>query len=126
MNKRFRCGRLMITKNGKLKKLTLLNGGGSRYCDWDSDNMTFNDVHYRLLNIFDLRKIIKVNLNSSISHFRFFIGGFKHKTTLCNFQGDPINIKRYGTFEKYFNEQGLNGNATVVYLCTREGSIRFL
>jgi hypothetical protein len=71
MNKKFRCGRLILTRNGAIKKVDLEDGGGSRYCHWDYINMNFHTVHYRLLNIFNLSKIIKINENSLISHFRF-------------------------------------------------------
>jgi hypothetical protein len=56
MNKRFRCGRLILTKDGTIKKLGLEEGGGTRWCAWDNNDMDFNNVHYRLRDIFHLRK----------------------------------------------------------------------
>jgi hypothetical protein len=56
MSKRFRCGRLILTKDGTIKKLGLEEGGGTRWCTWDNNDMDFNNVHYRLRDIFHLRK----------------------------------------------------------------------
>jgi hypothetical protein len=69
MNKRFRCGRLTLTKNGEVKKVDLGNGGGSRFCEWSDNDMTFNDIHNRLINIFNLGNLI----NTYLSHFVFII-----------------------------------------------------
>jgi hypothetical protein len=61
MNKRFRSGRLMLTRDGIIKKLYLEGGGGTRVCNRDNNNMTFDDVHYRLRNLFNLSKSLKLN-----------------------------------------------------------------
>jgi hypothetical protein len=68
MAKRFRCGRLMVTQDGKIKRLILKNGGGTRFCYWYPYNMTFGNVQYRLLRIFKLSKIRKITQNIFISH----------------------------------------------------------
>ncbi|CAF3649041.1 unnamed protein product, partial [Rotaria sp. Silwood2] len=52
MYKKFRCGLLIRTKDGKIKKLGLENGGGSRLCDWYNKDMTLNDIYLHILNIF--------------------------------------------------------------------------
>ena len=54
MNRRYRCGLLHLPGNGKLKKVPLDEGGGSRSCDWNSASTTFDDVHEHLLNVFEL------------------------------------------------------------------------
>ncbi|CAF3317022.1 unnamed protein product, partial [Rotaria sp. Silwood2] len=54
MTKRFRCGRLTVTKDGKIKKLELEDGGGSRFCQWDSIDMDFDSIHHSLIDIFKL------------------------------------------------------------------------
>ena len=54
MNRRFRCGRLILTKDGTTKKLELEEGGGIRYCDWDPIDMNFDGIYHRLLDIFKL------------------------------------------------------------------------
>ncbi len=54
MSKRFRCGRAILTNDGKIKKLSLAKGGGCRYCDWFDNNMNFDDVRHSLINIFNL------------------------------------------------------------------------
>ena len=56
MNKRFRCGRLILTRDGTIKKLDLRAGGGTRFCDWHNIDMTFENVHYQLLKIYNLSK----------------------------------------------------------------------
>lgn len=58
MRKIFRCGRLMLTKDGEIKKIDLKHGGGTRSCDFFY-NITFNDIHQRLINIYNLSNLIK-------------------------------------------------------------------
>ncbi|UJR20025.1 hypothetical protein I4U23_023159 [Adineta vaga] len=101
MTKKFRCGRLLLTRDGRVKKLDLGNGGGTRTCDWTDDYMTFDDVHRQLLTVFS------------------FINK-KHQTSLYDFQHQPLDVKQFSTFTDYINKYGLNRNSTVVYLCTSE------
>ncbi|CAF3862439.1 unnamed protein product [Rotaria sp. Silwood1] len=101
MYKRFRCGRLMLTKDGKLKKLDLENGGGSRLCDWHNKDMNFDEVHQLVLNIFKLT-------DNEV------------QTSLYDFQLSPLNINQYGTFFEYIHNNGLNCNSTVIYLCIHQ------
>jgi hypothetical protein len=63
MNNKFRCGRLTLTRDGQIEEVNLANGGGVRFCDW-SDDMTMNDVHHRLKNIFDLGNLVKTYISS--------------------------------------------------------------
>lgn len=56
-SKRFRCGRVMINKNGEVKKLGLGKGGGSRYCKWYYKWMNFDDVRRQLVQVFNLSKL---------------------------------------------------------------------
>ncbi|CAF1397438.1 unnamed protein product [Rotaria sordida] len=99
MNRRFRCGRLISTGNGVIKKVELEDGGGTRFCNWDPINMDFEDIHHRLLDIFRLDEN-------------------KYKTSLYDFQRQPLDINQYHTFLEYFNKNGLNCNSTVIYICT--------
>ncbi|CAF4120648.1 unnamed protein product, partial [Rotaria sordida] len=101
MNKKFRGGRLTLTKDGTIRKLELENGGGTRFCTWDDNDMDFDTVHRRLLNIF--------NLNDS-----------KYKTSLYDFQYRLLDVNKYENFSQYINMYGLSSNSTVVYLCTHE------
>ncbi|CAF4932355.1 unnamed protein product, partial [Rotaria sp. Silwood1] len=101
MYKRFRCGRLMLTKDGKLKKLDLENGGGSRLCDWHNKDMNFDEVHQLVLNIFKLT-------DNEV------------QTSLYDFQLSPLNTNQYETFFEYIHNNGLNCNSTVIYLCTHQ------
>ncbi|CAF3412465.1 unnamed protein product [Rotaria sp. Silwood1] len=103
MNRRFRCGRLVLTKNGLIKKVELEDGGGTRFCNWEPINMDFEDVHHRLLNIFSL-------------------GESKSKTLLYDFQRQPLDTTQYKTFLEYFNKNGLNCNSTVIYICIDQGT----
>jgi len=124
MNKKFRCGRLMLTKDGSIKKIDLQGGGGIRSCPWRYSKMTFKDVHNQLLKIYKLGKMIKlITLIIFMSHFFSPTVDKKHKTCLYNFEYQPININQYKTFGEYINKHGLHGNSTVVYLYTREGRI---
>ncbi|CAF4393084.1 unnamed protein product [Rotaria sp. Silwood2] len=99
MSRKFRCGRLMLTKDRTIKKLELENGGGTRFCTWDNDDMDFDTVHRRLLNIY--------KLNSR-----------KLNTSLYDFQHRPLNKNEYKNFSQYINIYGLNANSTIIYLCT--------
>lgn len=60
-SKRFRCGRVILTKDDKVKKVDLENGGGSRYCKWYYKWMNFEDVRRQLIKIFNLGKLIIMN-----------------------------------------------------------------
>jgi hypothetical protein len=54
MNKPFLCGRLVINKDGAVKKLPLSSGGGSRSCNWTSVDMTFNEIHDSIRETFSI------------------------------------------------------------------------
>ncbi|CAF3182032.1 unnamed protein product, partial [Rotaria sp. Silwood2] len=99
MNRRFRCGRLTLTKDGIVKKLALENGGGSRFCNWDPIDMDFDSVHRSLIDIFKL-------------------GDSKRKTSLCDFRLQPLDVSQYNTFFEYVNKNGLNRYSTIIYICT--------
>jgi hypothetical protein len=51
-NNKFHCGRLVIKKNGDVKKLTAQRGGGIRYCEISHIDMGFEEIHDRLREIF--------------------------------------------------------------------------
>ena len=59
MNKRYRCGLLMLTKHDTTETIDLRHGGGIRCCTWHHDNLTFKDVHDQLINIYKLGQMIK-------------------------------------------------------------------
>ncbi|UJR17946.1 hypothetical protein I4U23_004845 [Adineta vaga] len=101
MTKKFRCGRLMLTKAGQIKKVDLGNGGGTRTCDESDDHMTFDDVHNQLLMVFSLENK-------------------KHQTSLYDFQLQPLDRKQFKTLNDYRNKYGLNRNSTVLYICTSD------
>ncbi len=58
MNKRFRCGRLVLTKNNTVQKLSLAKGGGSRFCKWFHKWMTFKYVRGQLIKLYNLGNLI--------------------------------------------------------------------
>lgn len=101
MSKKFRCGRLLQTSDGRIKKLDLGSGGGTRTCDWSDEQMTFDEVHDRLLTVFDL-------------------SDQRHQTTLYDFKHQPLDFKQFSTFADYMKQYGLNRNSTVVYICESE------
>ncbi|CAF5199343.1 unnamed protein product, partial [Rotaria magnacalcarata] len=87
MHKRFRCGLVTLTKNGKVKKLGLDNGGGSRWCDWFNKSMTLKDVHRLIRNIFKLEADTEC------------------ETSLYDFKLQPLDFNQYRTFFEYIRKQ---------------------
>lgn len=73
MNKKFRCGRLILTKDGIVKKLDLDRGGGTRCCTWDYTSMNFDDVHERLVTLFNIGKIFIKIISKVLKHSVSFI-----------------------------------------------------
>lgn len=69
MGKKFRCGLLVVTENGDTRVIDLRNGGGSRDCYWDVTNMSFSQLHHRLLDLYQLSKksiFLEIRNNSFI------------------------------------------------------------
>ena len=64
MSKKFRCGRLLLTRDGQLKKLDLGKGGGTRTCEWKNDRMTFDEVHKQLRSVFSFSKRVSIVTSS--------------------------------------------------------------
>ncbi len=54
MANKFVCGRLLIYKDGGVKKLLLADGGGTRDCTISHIDMGFEEIHDRLREIFSL------------------------------------------------------------------------
>jgi len=52
MANKFHCGRLVINKDGSVKKLALADGGGTRDCTISHIDMGFKEIHDRLREIF--------------------------------------------------------------------------
>ncbi|CAF3804423.1 unnamed protein product, partial [Rotaria sp. Silwood1] len=100
MHKRFRCGLLMLTKDGKVKKLDLENGGGSRLCDWFNKDMSLNDIYRLIFNIFKLGNLTKINVDNFISQFLFYgsQADTELETSLYDFQLQPLDVNQYETF----------------------------
>ncbi len=73
MSRRFRCGRVVLTLDGKVTKLGLLQGGGVRSCEWNDNDMNFDEVRHRLMNIYNLGNSIKINLLIISSNISIFI-----------------------------------------------------
>ncbi|CAF2970016.1 unnamed protein product [Rotaria sp. Silwood2] len=101
MNRRFRCGRLALTRDGIIKKLSLEEGGGCRFCKWDPIDMDFDSIHRSLLDIFKLEES-------------------QLKTSLYDFRQQPLDINQYNTFLEYVNKNGLNCHSTIIYLCAHQ------
>ncbi|CAF1275976.1 unnamed protein product [Rotaria sordida] len=102
MYKKFRCGRLILMHDGTLKKLDLENGGGARVCHWNNKDMTLNDIHHVILNIFNMAADTQV------------------ETSLYDFKLNRLDVNQYATFYDYIYHNGLNCNSTVIYLCTNQ------
>lgn len=56
MKKPIHCGRLVVNKDGQVKKLYLANGGGTRQCNWEHIDMDFDEIHEALRKLFGLGK----------------------------------------------------------------------
>ena len=56
MKKPIHCGRLVVNKDGQVKKLHLANGGGTRQCNWEHIDMDFDEIHEALRKLFGLGK----------------------------------------------------------------------
>ena len=54
VNKEIHCGRLMIKKDGKVKKLDLCEGGGTRTTTWDHIDLDFDELHERLRKTYNI------------------------------------------------------------------------
>ncbi|CAF1165885.1 unnamed protein product [Rotaria sordida] len=99
MPQKFRCGRLILHKNGGVRKLHLSHGGGTRDCKLSHIDMGFDQIHDQLRDIFSLNETNRVS-------------------TLYDFQRKKLDTQRYQDFYDYINKNGLKFNATLLYLCT--------
>lgn len=61
MTKKFHCGRLVKSKNGKVKKLELIYGGGTRDCSLSHIDMGFDEVHDIIRGLFKLGNLSALN-----------------------------------------------------------------
>lgn len=57
MNNRLLCGRLILTRDGTIQKLEVADGGSTRIYGWDNEDMNFEEVQRRLINIHNLSKM---------------------------------------------------------------------
>ena len=48
MPKRFHCGRIVETKDVRVKNVRSRDGGGTRVINTLDDQMTFEEIHYQL------------------------------------------------------------------------------
>jgi hypothetical protein len=62
MNRKFHCGRLVINKDGVVKRLDLAYGGGTRDCTLSHIDMGFDEIHDRLRELFSLGNIKPIQL----------------------------------------------------------------
>jgi hypothetical protein len=62
MNRKFRCGRLVINKDGVVKRLDLAYGGGTRDCTLSHIDMGFDEIHDRLRELFSLGNIKTIQI----------------------------------------------------------------
>ncbi|CAF4091168.1 unnamed protein product [Rotaria magnacalcarata] len=101
MKKKFRCGRLVINKNGEVKKLELIQGGGTRDCNLTHIDIGFDELHDIIRDV-------------------FFKGKSNFKSELYDFQQKKLDTNRYPTFIEYVLKNGLKFNNTLLYLCTQQ------
>jgi hypothetical protein len=62
MNRKFHCGRLVINKDGVVKRLDLAYGGGTRDCTLSHIDMGFDEIHDRLRELFSLGNIKTIQI----------------------------------------------------------------
>lgn len=67
MANKFLCGRLIINRDGLVKKLHLADGGGTRDCTISHIDVGFDEIHDRFREIFSLSN------SNFISSFLFLI-----------------------------------------------------
>ncbi|CAF4047025.1 unnamed protein product [Rotaria sp. Silwood2] len=105
MPQKFRCGRLVLARNGVAKKLHLSRGGGTRDCKLSHIDMGFEEIHDKLRDIFALNGTNRVSI-------------------LYDFQRKKLDTKRYPNFYEYVSKNGLKFNGTLLYLCTTAANER--
>ena len=64
MRSKFLCGRLVVNKDGVVKRLNLAYGGGTRDCTISHIDMGFDEIHDRLREVFSLGKIKTIQIDS--------------------------------------------------------------
>lgn len=67
--KRFRCGRVVLSSDGKVKKLNLSEEGGSRHCNWYHSYMNFETVRNDLIKMYHLGNSIGLVYSYSCCFF---------------------------------------------------------
>ncbi|CAF4658675.1 unnamed protein product [Rotaria sp. Silwood1] len=105
MRHKFRCGRLVLNRNGLVKKINLSHGGGIRDCKFSHIDIGFDEIHDKLRDIFIPNSPNRVSM-------------------LYDFQRKKLDTKRYQNFYDYINQHGLKFNSTLLYLCLPAGNER--
>ena len=120
----FSCGRLMLGKDGSLKKLHLHEGGGSRDCEISHIDMGFDEIHDRLRDLFLRGRVEFVFVDLEIICFVFRSENPDRPSKLYDFQRKELDTRRYTTFFDYIQKNGLKFNGTLLYLCTPSGEFQ--
>lgn len=121
--KKFRCGRVVLSSDGTVKKLNLSEGGGSRVLNWFNSYMNFETVRNVLIKMYHLGNSIGLIDSSSYLSSPSLADDVECETSLYDYRLQPLNRDKYPTVWKYIHDNGLNCNSTIVYLCTRAGKM---
>lgn len=117
MSNKFLCGRLLMQKDGSVKKLGLADGGGARDCFISHIDMGFDEIHDRLREIFGFSKL---NFEDKILSI-VFLDQDNYETKVYDFRCKELDTSRYETFYDYIQKHGLRFKSILLYLCTPPG-----
>lgn len=54
MRRRFRCGRLILSRDGQLQSVGLREGGGTRVCPLRHPRMSLMEIYHQLLRLYKI------------------------------------------------------------------------
>lgn len=123
MSNKFLCGRVLMQKDGTVKKLSLAEGGGARDCFISHIDMGFDEIHDRLREIFGFSKI-NHKRRTSLLIALLFLDQASYETKLYDFRCKELDTNRYETFYDYIQKHGLRFKSILLYLCTPPGQLK--
>ena len=122
MTQKVHCGRLIINKDGAVKKIELANGGGTRDCTLSHIDIGFDEIHDILRELYELGKTI--DKDTFKQFFSFFLDRRNRNSKVYDFRMMELDTNRYRTFFEYVHRNGLKFRSTLLYLCTPAGELK--
>ena len=126
MSKKFLCGRLLMQKDGSIKKLGLAEGGGARDCVINHIDMGFDEIHDRLKELFGLSEYNKQKRKVFDLIWPSFLDQANYQTRLYDFRCKELDKNSYTTFSDYIQSRGLRLNGIILYLCTLPSQFKMI